>query len=125
MTTRKSIKSPAIKAAVVAKRTLGETKEQISQDLGIAKGTVDVILNEAQLDNLLLQGKSGIYRLIPKMVNTMERALDWPNIEVAADNAVILLKGIGVLADKENSKGAAPLQVQIINHVPRPERNAS
>jgi predicted transcriptional regulator len=106
-----SIKPPAVKAAVIAKSIAGESKTQIAEDLGITRNTVYSILDEAQLNELVLQGKSGLYSLIPKSVRALELALDKGD----TTEAKIILRSVNVLpqenADNHNFSATVNLGV--------------
>lgn len=98
-----SIKPPAVKAAVVAKSMAGESKTQIAEDLGITRNTVYSILNEAQLNDLVLQGKSGLYSLIPKSIRALEKALDRGDTA----EAKVILRSVNILPNENGDSTSA------------------
>jgi|SRR5580704_3698424 transposase-like protein len=63
---RRSNKSPAVKASVVAKRVSGESITQIARDLDITRPTVYAILNETNIDAMLKNQAIESANLIPE-----------------------------------------------------------
>lgn len=92
-----SNKSPVIKGAVVAKALAGESNTQIANDLGISRPTVYRILNEAEFADLMAQGKSGIFSLIPKSVKALEMALDKGDCSEAKN----ILRNVGLMQSEQ------------------------
>lgn len=72
---RRSNKPPALKAAVLIQRANGTTKTQIAKDLEISRGTVDVIIEEANLDEQLSTAQVLSATLLPKAVEAVEKTL--------------------------------------------------
>lgn len=70
-----SNKPPAVKAAVIAKRTHGETKTQIANDLHIARQSVDTILAEANIDEQMTSGLILASGLIPESIRVVKHRL--------------------------------------------------
>lgn len=77
----------------------GDSKRQIASDLGIARDTVSVILDSAEFVNLVNDGKAGIYRLIPKSVKALDRAITRGK---TTEEAQLVLRSTGVLAPEES-----------------------
>jgi predicted transcriptional regulator len=104
------------KTAVLAKTMAGESKSQIAEDLGITRDTVRRILNESELANLVLEGKTGVYMLIPKAVKALEKALDKGD----TGEAKIILRSVNILPS-EGEGGSAGSAVTInLGAIPRP-----
>lgn len=110
-----SNKPPAVQAAVVAKSIAGESKSQIAEDLGIARNTVTQILSDAELNDLVLQGKTGIYRLIPKSVRALEMALDKGD----TGEAKIILRSVKILQNEAEMSAGMSVNVNL-GSIPRP-----
>jgi DNA-binding transcriptional regulator LsrR (DeoR family) len=64
-----SSKPAHVKTAVIAKAAIGASKSQIARDLDITRPTVTRILNESEFSNLVEQGKSNLYQMIPEAVD--------------------------------------------------------
>lgn len=105
-----SIKPPSVQAAVVAKSLAGESKSQIAEDLGIARNTVYKILSDAQLSDLVLEGKSGVYGLIPKAVKAFEHALD----KHKTPEATLILRATGVLPQEQEGGSGVTLNFGVM-----------
>jgi transposase len=99
-----SIKPPAVQAAVIAKAMNGDSKRQIAEDLGLGRNTVTSILSDAELNQLVLEGKSAIYRLIPKSVQALDRAIDKGK---TTDEAQLVLRNTGVLKSEQEAQGVS------------------
>lgn len=99
-----SNKPLAVQAVVVAKAMNGDSKRQIAEDLGIHRDTVTGILAQAELDQLVLGGKSGVYQLIPKSVKALERAIEKGK---TTDEAQLVLRATGVLPQEQGEGGSA------------------
>ena len=98
--TYRSRKPQAVKTAVLAKRVNGANKAQICRDLGIAKNTVNRILDESDIDAQLESGTAQACRLIPKAIKVVDDRLS-----KGSENAAFrLLEGVGVLGEKRNMK---------------------
>lgn len=113
---RRSSKPPAVKAAVLIKRSQGVTKSQIARDLEITRPTVNAIIEESDLDRQLSSGVLLCSTLIPKAIGVVDQRLE-KGSEAAAFR---LLEGIGVLgnqakASKSNMLADMHLQVAIQN----------
>ena len=63
---RRSNKAPAVKAAVLISRANGTDKRKIARELGIARQTVEAIIEEANLDQSLESGRIQSATLIPE-----------------------------------------------------------
>jgi len=94
----KSKKSPAVKAAVVAKHVTGSSNSQIARDLEISRPTVIRILSEAEIDTFVQQGRAGLYDLIPAAVKTYSGG-----VRANVDRAEDFLERVKVLPRKEES----------------------
>jgi hypothetical protein len=113
---RKSNKPKAVQAAVIAKRVLGDSQRRIAKDLGISRSTVGVILSEAELDQFVQHGKSGLAELIPDAVTTYGSG-----VKSNVDRAESFLERMRVLPAKESS-GSLTLNNFIgIGNLPRPD----
>lgn len=72
---RRSNKAPALKAAVLIQRANGTPKMQIARELEIARGTVDAIIEEANLDVQLESGILQSVTLIPEAIRVAKHRL--------------------------------------------------
>ena len=107
--TYRSRKPQAVKTAVLAKRVNGANKAQICRDLGIAKNTVNRILDESDIDAQLESGTAQACRLIPKAIKVVDDRLS-----KGSENAAFrLLEGVGVLGEKRNMKKSNDPSLQI------------
>jgi hypothetical protein len=79
----RSIKPPSVKAAVISSRINGTSKLQISRDLQMSKNTVNRILEEADLDALMEDGRLSTLRRVPAALRTLDARLE-KNSENAA-----------------------------------------
>lgn len=98
-----SNKPPAVQAAVLAKRMNGDSKRQIAEDLEISRNTVTRILTDTELTQVVAEGKTGIYRLIPKAVKAFEHALD----KNRTSEAELILRSTGVLPQEQVVGGSS------------------
>lgn len=92
-------KSPSVQAAVIAKHMIGESKSQISEDLGISRVTINNILSDTEVATILAEGKSSVIRLIPKSVKALERAIKRGK---TTEEAQLVLRSTGVLAPEQS-----------------------
>lgn len=118
----RSNKSPLQKSAVVAKALTGQSKRQIAKDLKISRPTVDVILKEADFDQIVAQAKVNTYGLLDDATD----ACRWQLRKKHNGNIGLeLLKGVGILRSGEDSKGTT-IKVLILNgqSMPPQESNA-
>jgi len=113
-----SNKPPAVQAAVVVKAINGESKRQIAEDLGLARNTVTAILEDAELNQLVLEGKSRLHRLIPKSLGSLEYALD----KHKTPEAILILRATGVLPQEASESG--PTVTVNLGAIPRPRVDA-
>jgi predicted transcriptional regulator len=95
-------KSPAVQAAVIAKHMIGESKSQIAEDLGMSRVTVNHILSDSEIANMIAEGKSSIVRLIPKSIKAFERAID----KGKTPEAETILRSTGVFAPEQPNVSA-------------------
>jgi hypothetical protein len=112
---KRSIKSPATKAAVVAKRCQGDSKRKIARDLKLPRVTVGSILDEANLDQQLTSGQLQSAGLIPRAIGVIEHRLS-----LNSENAAIkVLENTIWPLDRKNSNRSLGhdtlLQVAITN----------
>lgn len=110
-----SNKPQVTKTAVLAKTMAGESKSQIAEDLGITRDTVRRILNESELANLVAEGKSGVYMLIPKAVKALERALDKGD----TSEAKIILRSVNILPSEGDGSSGSAVTINL-GAIPRP-----
>jgi hypothetical protein len=80
---KRSIKPPAVKNEVVARRSLGQTKTQIARDLGIAVNTVSSIVALSDIDAIMEDGRLGTMKRVPQALKTLDVRLE-KNSENAA-----------------------------------------
>jgi hypothetical protein len=95
---KSSMKAPVIQAAVIARRSIGQSKKKIANELGIAQNTVTSIIGLNSIEDHVEAGRLSIAGLIPKSVNVIDYRLD-KNSETAAFK---VLEGIGVLRSKSD-----------------------
>lgn len=94
---RKSRKAPAIQTAVVAKYLTGESKSQISRDLGIAHNTVTAILSAQEINEQVKIGRSRAALLIPRSLDVAEYRLSKNDGSMALG----ILRGTKVLVNEQ------------------------
>ena len=107
----RSSKPPSVKAAVIAKRTLGDSKSQIANDLELSRPTVDRILEECNYNQLIESGSIRVHKMIPNSCEQLEIALEKHN-DKGISVALEVLKGCGVLRPTEQ-KSVQSVQVLI------------
>ena len=113
---RRSNKPPAVKAAVINRAAAGFSKTRIARELGLSRPTVNVILNETEIAEVIQQGKSDAVRMVPKAINVFNHALENNNARVATS----VLTGVGVLKSEANG-GSARVTLNIVMDArPRP-----
>lgn len=71
-----SKKPPIIKTEVIARRAMGQSKSQIARETEIAYNTVNCIIEESKVDELIEGGRLGCAKLIPKAVGVVDQRLD-------------------------------------------------
>jgi hypothetical protein len=101
-----SNKPPIVQAAVIAKHFMGDSKTQIAGDLGMSRVTVNNILSESELTELVARGKTDIYRMIPEAVAGIRKAIKRGK---TTEEAQLVLRSTGVIAPEES--GAPSLNV--------------
>jgi hypothetical protein len=115
----KSEKPEAVKQAVVAKRLQGESKRQISRDLGIHRETVDNILDESQVEASLAQWRRDYLQLVPKALAIVTRMLDdaqsGPVDKELFGAALQVLKGTGVHEERTRSQNNVKISKDLTN----------
>jgi hypothetical protein len=115
----KSEKPEAVKQAVVAKRLQGESKRQISRDLGIHRETVDNILDESQVEASLAQWRRDYLQLVPKALAIVTRMLDeaqaGPVDKELFGAALQVLKGTGVHEERTRSQNSVKISQDLTN----------
>lgn len=114
---RNSRQSEPIKAAIVAKRALGESKAQIARDLELAESTVTDVLDSCDFKALIESGRIRVHRLIPRACDAIEMALDEGNGNIG----IKILQGVGVL-QSESSIGSVNATVNFHCHIEEPGR---
>jgi hypothetical protein len=105
-----SNKPPIVQAAVIAKYTTGESKRQIAEDLGMSRVTVDNILSDAELSQIVLSGKSQIYRMIPEAVAGIRKAI---KAGKTTEEAQLVLRSTGVIAPEQASNFTANVNLGV------------
>jgi hypothetical protein len=100
---KRTLKAPTTQSAIMTRRALGQSKRQISKDLGIAVNTITNVLELNDFDARLTDGRSLCAELIPASVRVVKHRLA-QNSENAAFK---LLEGIGVLG-RDVKQGKAP-----------------
>jgi hypothetical protein len=71
----RSTKAPGLKAAVCIRRANGLPKRQIARELKIARNTVNSIIKEANLDQLMESGLAQGAQLIPESFRVLKHRL--------------------------------------------------
>ena len=94
---RTSTQTIPVQAAAIAKFSMNESKTQIAKDLGIARGTLDVILDSAEIEQTVLYGRSRAVSLIPKSLDVAEYRLSKND----GSMAIALLRGTKVLQNEQ------------------------
>lgn len=113
---RNSRQSEPVKAAIVAKRTIGESKAKIAKDLQICESTVTDVLDSCDFKELIQDGKIRVMRMIPKACIAFDQALDEGDVSVATT----VLKGCGVLETEQQANLSA--SVTFVCHIEEPIR---
>lgn len=112
-----SVKPPHVQAAVIAKKALGESTLGISRDLGIARGTVDSILESCNFAQMVQDGLIRVHRMIPKACDAFDHALEKNDVALAT----VILRNVGVLrTEEDSSKSSATVNFHC--HVEEPIR---
>jgi len=110
-----------VQAAVTARAIAGQSKRKIARDLKIARNTVTGILAESELNQLVQEGKTGVYSLIPLAVNTYRYHLGKKSHPVATR----VLEGTGVLeTQRDHPTQEQSIKVVILDSLMRPPRVA-
>ena len=107
-----TIKPPIVQAAVIAKHILGESKTQIAEDLGMGRNTVTAILADTELNRLVSEGKSDIYRMIPEAVAGIRKAIKKGK---TTEEAQLVLRSTGVLAPEQSPNFTANVSLGVFN----------
>ena len=94
---RKSRQDAIVQSAAIAQRMLNVPKTKIAKDLGIARGTLDTILDSAQIEQTILAGRSRAISLIPRSLDVCEYRLGKNDGNVALS----LLRGTQVLQNQQ------------------------
>lgn len=92
----RTTKPPAVQANVIAEYSLGKSKTQISNDLGLARNTVTAILSANEIEQRIIEGRSRAISLIPRSLDTIEYRLDKHDGNVAMG----ILRGTQVLVNQ-------------------------
>lgn len=112
----KSNKPAVTKTAVIAKAAVGESNTKIAEDLGISRPTVQRILSEAEFDKFAQQARSGVFLLVPKALEALERALDAGNVA----EAKMILRNVGAIKAEE-ADGQSGITVKFTREPMAPE----
>jgi hypothetical protein len=104
---RKSNMAPTIKNAILAKRACGQSKLSIAKEMHVAPGTVRNVLDEADFDQQVQQGRLDSGRLIPAAINGLEKSMGKGD----GSTCIRFLEGVGVLGEK-------------VRRIPTPENDA-
>lgn len=116
MSSRK--KPQAVETAVIVRHMTGSSNTDISKDLGIARKTVIRILKDSQIHEIMEEGKSGLYQIIPDAVTTYSEA-----VKTNADRAESFLERMKVLPGKQDNANSATINNFIgIGNLPRLDR---
>lgn len=99
---RKSTVAPTIKNAILAKRACGQSKLSIAKEMHVAPGTVRNVLNEADFDQQVQQGRLDSVRLIPAAINGLEKSMGKGD----GSTCIRFLESVGVIG--ENVRRIAP-----------------
>lgn len=94
----KTTKPPQVVNEVIIRRAMGQSRNMIAKDLGIAQNTVTSIVALENIDQLIQDGRLSVARLIPKSVNVLDQRLD----KGSESAATTILSGIGVLKSKQD-----------------------
>lgn len=92
------------KSRIVNDRLMGKTVRAIAQEQKIHRHTVDTVLHEAGVPEMVEQGKVRMANLIPKAIEVVEEHLDAQSLEAAQ----FTLKGTGVVKQNESGPDATP-----------------
>jgi uncharacterized membrane protein len=92
---RKSTVAPTIKNAILAKRACGQSKLSIAKEMHVAPGTVRNVLNEADFDQQVQQGRLDSVRLIPAAINGLEKSMGKGD----GSTCIRFLEGVGIIGE--------------------------
>jgi protein-arginine kinase activator protein McsA len=109
----KSKIAPAKKIAIIARRAAGETKASISRELHVAHNTVTKVLNEADFDRMVEQGRWNSGGLIPVALEGLEISMRKGDGQVCNR----FLENVGVLAEKPRKSPGDPTLVLAISNL--------
>jgi hypothetical protein len=96
-----SRKPPAIKTAVISRRSQGITKRQIAREVGISANTVNCILEESHLDAIMADQAQESAKLIPEALRVARVRLSKDSENMAIK---VLENTIWPLQDKPNGR---------------------
>lgn len=117
----RSNKSLLQKTAVVTKALTGQSKSKIARDLKISRPTVDVILKEADFDNIVTQAKVKTYALLNDATDACRYQLRKKH---NGNIGLELLKGVGILRPSESSQETT-IKVMILTAQSMPPQEAN
>lgn len=100
---RKTLKSPAIQAQVLAKRVTGDSKAKIARDLGMAVNTVTSIIELTDFEREIEAGRISCVKLIGKGAQAIEKAFDKGDGALA----VRMFEGLGILGNSTKTGNKA------------------
>src|SRR6202035_4756441 len=120
---RLSMKPPAVKAAIIAKRANGEDTTKIAKDLGITRNTTRKIIAESNIDRLIESAEVGAAHLIHKSINVLDQRLD-----KCSESAATFILSNTVFSDRYSKQGKAiagdtVVQLAINNLINVPQNN--
>ena len=110
----RSRKSPALKTAVIIKRSQGRDKTSISKELGIARNTVSRILEESDVDLHITAGQQASLGLIPAAIRVAEHRLALNSENMAVK---VLENTIWPLKDRVGKSAGDPSLVLAIQNL--------
>ena len=92
--------APATKNAILAKRANGQSKLSIAKDLRVAPGTVRKVLDEADFNQLIQQGRSDCAGLLSEAIQGLKRAFE----RSEGATCCRFLEGMGVLGEDKSRR---------------------
>lgn len=79
----RSIKAPAVKTEIIARRVQGQSRTKIAKEMGIAPNTVSSIVALSNIDSMMEDGRLGAMKRLPKALDVLDVRLE-KNSESAA-----------------------------------------
>jgi hypothetical protein len=96
--------APAKRIAIIAKRAAGESKASISRQVHSSRDTVAKVLNEADFDSAVEQGRFNAVELIQVALGGLEKSMSKGDGQVCNR----FLENIGVLVEKSGKRAQDP-----------------